>query len=166
MNEEMFMEAAGLVQIESAGGLVVNGSGEVLFITKGGKWDLPKGRLEKSDGREETAMREVVEETSIERNLLTIISPLCQTWHLASYKPGDCIKRTTWFVMEYTGNGLGLSPQLEEDITECKWIHPDSFKSYRNAMRPRIDYVSSLWKKVFFERGVHKFLSGTSKASG
>lgn len=146
MHKERFMEAAGLPQMDSAGGLIVNDSGAVLFIMKGGKLDLPKGRVEEPDGCEETAMREVVEETSIERDLLTIISPLCQTWQ--------------WFVMEHTGNGAGLKPQLSEGITECRWIHPDNFESFESEMRTRIDYVCSLWKKVFFESGVHKFILG------
>ncbi len=164
MYNEQFIKSVGLPQMESAGGLIVNDSGSVLFIMKGGRLDLPKGRVEGSASREETALREVVEETSIESDLLTIISPLCQTFHLTSYGNNEYIKKTKWFVMEYTGSGASLKPQLEEGITDCRWIHPDSFKIFKGAMRPRIYYVCSLWKKLFFERGIHKIL--LNKATG
>ncbi len=157
MLEDRFIEAGGLPKIESAGGLVVNRSGSVLFILKNGRWDLPKGRVESGSGYEETALREVAEETAIDADMITITSPLCPTWHLTSLRERQHIKKTVWFVMEYRGDGENLKPQTEEGITECRWIHPDSFRAYRSGMRPRIDYVTTLWKKVFFERGAHKF---------
>lgn len=166
MCEERFVEFSGLPKMESAGGLVVNPSGSVLFILKGGKWDLPKGRIEKGSRREETALREVAEETSIEPELLTIAGPLCGTWHLTSYGARQYVKKTTWFVMEYRGDGKCLKPQFEEGITECRWVHPGSFRAYRGGMRPRIDYVVALWKKVFFERGAHGFFGGAAKGTG
>lgn len=155
--ESRFVEAAGLEKIESAGGLIVNPSGHVLFIVKGGRLDLPKGRVEPGGGYEDTALREVVEETAIEEGLIRITSPLCHTWHTTSYGGRDYIKKTVWFVIDYTGNGENLRPQVEEGITECRWIHPGSFKAYRGGMRPRIDYVTTLWKKVFFETGARRF---------
>lgn len=163
MCEKQFVEAAGLPKIESAGGLIVNPSGFVLFILKGGRWDLPKGRIENGTSHEETALREVVEETSIEPDMITVASPLCRTWHLTSYGAQHYVKKTTWFVIEYCGNGENLKPQFEEGITECRWIHPGAFKSYRGRMRPRIDYVTTLWKKVFFERGKHKLSAPPKK---
>ena len=155
--ENGFVEAAGLGRIEAAGGLIVNPSGGVLFIAKGGKWDLPKGRVERGGGYEETALREVVEETSIEKDLIRIANPLCHTWHTTSYGGKIYIKKTVWFVIEYAGKGDNLRPQVEEGITECRWIHPGNFKAYRGGMRPRIDYVTNLWKKVFFEANSHRF---------
>ncbi|MBW6481397.1 MAG: NUDIX domain-containing protein, partial [Bacteroidales bacterium] len=54
-----------LVLIEAGGGLVQNPAGEILFIFRRGKWDLPKGKPEKEESIEETAIREVEEETGI-----------------------------------------------------------------------------------------------------
>ena len=156
-HENEFVEASGLDRIDSAGGLIVSPPGNVLFIVKGGRWDLPKGRVEPGGGYEETALREVVEETSIEKHLIRIESPLCHTWHSTSYGGKNYIKKTMWFVIGYTGKGENLRPQVEEGITECRWIHPGNFKAYRGGMRPRIDYVTNLWKKVFFEANAHRF---------
>src|SRR4051812_48020306 len=51
--------------IRAAGGLVVNDGGEMLFIFRRGKWDLPKGKLEEGEDLEECAVREVEEETGL-----------------------------------------------------------------------------------------------------
>jgi precorrin isomerase len=48
---------------KAGGGLVYNKDGDVLFIFRNGKWDLPKGGMEKTETIEETAIREVEEET-------------------------------------------------------------------------------------------------------
>jgi hypothetical protein len=50
---------------KAGGGLVYNEKNQVLFIFRNGKWDLPKGGIEKGEAIEETAMREVEEETGV-----------------------------------------------------------------------------------------------------
>ena len=52
---------------KAGGGLVYNKKGEVLFIYRNGKWDLPKGGREKGEEIELTAIREVEEETGVSR---------------------------------------------------------------------------------------------------
>ena len=52
-------------EIEAAGGIVNNEKGEYLFISRNGKWDLPKGKIESGETPEEAATREVNEECSI-----------------------------------------------------------------------------------------------------
>jgi ADP-ribose pyrophosphatase len=51
--------------VEAAGGVVSNKNGEILFIRRMGKWDLPKGKIEKGESLEQAAIREVEEETGI-----------------------------------------------------------------------------------------------------
>ena len=46
--------------IKAAGGVVFNANDEVLLIYRRGKWDFPKGKAEKGETIEETALREVV----------------------------------------------------------------------------------------------------------
>ena len=47
------------ILIQAAGGLVVNEKGEVLFMFRRGKWDLPKGKLDPGETLEACALREV-----------------------------------------------------------------------------------------------------------
>ena len=94
MYEEKLLKASNLPKIESAGGLVINSSGRILFTLKNGKWGLPKGRVEPGSDYEKIALREVAEETSIERDMITIASPLCDTWRLTSYEDELYLKKT------------------------------------------------------------------------
>ena len=73
----MKMLRAKLPVEKAGGGLVYNNSGEVLFIFRNGKWDLAKGGMEKNETIEETAMREVEEETGV--NDLKITKKLQKT---------------------------------------------------------------------------------------
>ena len=43
--------------IKAAGGLVVNETGEVLFIHRRGYWDLPKGKRDPGESKKVTAVR-------------------------------------------------------------------------------------------------------------
>src|SRR5210317_409628 len=52
-----------LPNVVAGGGKVFNKNGDVLFIYRNDKWDLPKGKAEKKESIEETAIREVSEET-------------------------------------------------------------------------------------------------------
>ena len=51
--------------IEASGGIVQNEKKEILFINRLGKWDLPKGKIEPGEKEEESAVREVNEETGV-----------------------------------------------------------------------------------------------------
>ncbi|MGB0879732.1 MAG: NUDIX hydrolase [Polaribacter sp.] len=100
--------------IPAAGGLVVNLKKDILFIYRHTTWDLPKGRIEKDERIEETAIREVEEECGITH--LKIDKFLLTTYHLF-YQEGHKIKETHWFLMNTTYDGK-LTPQLEEGITK------------------------------------------------
>ena len=51
--------------VQAGGGLVRNQSGKMLFIFRKGKWDLPKGKIDKGETLEKGAKREVKEETGV-----------------------------------------------------------------------------------------------------
>ena len=52
-----------LPNIVAGGGKVINSDGKILFIFRNGKWDLPKGKAEQKETIDQTALREVEEET-------------------------------------------------------------------------------------------------------
>ncbi len=111
--------------IFAAGGVVKNKLDEILFIHRLGVWDLPKGKAEKGESIEETAMREVEEECAISN--LHIIRPLAPTFHTYSLKGKFILKKTFWFEMSYSGNETP-QPQTEEDITKVKWMNKADIK--------------------------------------
>lgn len=104
--------------IIAAGGLIRK-ENSFLFIKRLGKWDLPKGKLDKGEKIEECAVRECEEECAV-RGLM-IRSELPSTFHLYQYKNSFALKRTYWYEMETTFSGV-LKPQTEENIEEVKWF--------------------------------------------
>lgn len=124
--------------VEAAGGVVTNKDGEVLFIRRMGKWDLPKGKIEKGESVEQAALREVEEETGISELILEEF--INHTFHIYTEKNGEKILKTTyWFRMKFVGNQTP-KPQTEEGISEVSWkgknqilgeVFPMTFKNIK-----------------------------------
>jgi len=112
--------------IEAAGGLVKNPSGEYLFIFRLGKWDLPKGKMEKGESMEGCAVREVQEECGLEH--LEVLQSLPATYHMYYLKGKPVIKQSHWFEM-VCPQWDELTPQTEENITDVKWMTLHDIKS-------------------------------------
>ena len=110
-----------LPNVIAGGGKVVNGKGEILFIYRNDKWDLPKGKTEGKESIEETSLREVEEETKVTG--LKIVKPLDTTYHIFKRNGRHRIKVTYWFEMSTDFNGK-LEPQQEEGITKVEWLNP------------------------------------------
>ena len=82
-----------LPNIVAGGGKVVNSDGKILFIFRNGKWDLPKGKAEQKETIDQTALREVEEETGVEG--LSITKPLEITYHIFKRNEQYFIKKPT-----------------------------------------------------------------------
>lgn len=104
--------------VKAAGGLVLNEENKILMIFRRGKWDLPKGKLDKGETLEQCAVREVEEETGLTN--ITLQSPLIITYH--TYHEGSkfVLKESYWYNMKVSGI-QNLTPQTEEDISAIKW---------------------------------------------
>jgi len=109
-----------LPNVVAGGGKVFNDKGEVLFIYRNDKWDLPKGKTEKNEDIETTAIREVEEETGVKG--LEIIKPLETTYHIFKRNGRYRIKITYWFEMKTSYNGK-LVPEEKEGITKVAWLN-------------------------------------------
>ncbi|MDQ0593283.1 8-oxo-dGTP pyrophosphatase MutT (NUDIX family) [Chryseobacterium ginsenosidimutans] len=124
--------------IEAAGGIVNNPEGDVLFIKRLGKWDLPKGKMEKGESREESAVREIEEETGLRD--VELVRFINTTYHIYIERNGDkVLKCTHWFEMNFDGEDTS-KPQIEEGITEVAWkntaqieneVFPSTFKNIK-----------------------------------
>ncbi len=105
--------------IKTAGGIVSNDNNEKLFIYRLDRWDLPKGKIEKGEGIEIAAVREIEEECGISG--LAIQKQLQDTYHVYRFKDQLILKQTYWFELTSSYSGE-LIPQLEEDITKVEWL--------------------------------------------
>ncbi|HEY2649514.1 MAG TPA: NUDIX domain-containing protein [Puia sp.] len=123
------------ILILAAGGLVENEMGEILFMFRRGKWDLPKGKLDPGETLEECALREVEEETGVGQ--LKLKKFLLQTLHEYEELGKVIQKKTHWFLMATTSL-QSLVPQTEEDITDLRWINPSDFEIVLRNTYPAI----------------------------
>lgn len=125
------------VQIPAAGGLVKNYDNDVLIMFRRGKWDLPKGKIDEGETPEEAALREVEEETGLDR--LLVRKELGSTYHTYWLKGKHVLKRTWWYEMKYVSKEITkLSPQIEEDIVEVKWNNPIENKLFLKNTYPSV----------------------------
>lgn len=120
--------------IQAAGGVVVNEHNEVLLIKRAGVWDLPKGKIDPDEKTEDAAVREVKEETGVES--VSIIKQLQPSYHIYSIENDWIFKTTHWFFMLATKSQL--KPQIEEKITEARWIELDNIAMYTPQMYPSL----------------------------
>ena len=111
--------------ITAAGGLVKNNKSEYLLIFRNGKWDLPKGKLDKKENIEQCALREVREECGIKK--LSIVKRLQSSFHIYSVNEKQILKRTVWFEMKCDDESE-LKPQKEEGIERAEWKNKDEAK--------------------------------------
>lgn len=120
--DEIWKQFQGLFkEIEASGGIVYNKNNEILFIHRLGKWDLPKGKLEKNESIEDNALREVEEETGLENLILDQF--ISETYHIYLERDGKKIlKKTNWFKMFYHGTKEPV-PQTEEGIKKAIWMN-------------------------------------------
>lgn len=129
---------------KAGGGLVYNAEGKVLFIFRNGKWDLPKGGVEKGEENEAAALREVEEETGVTN--LVLKEKLQKTYHVF-YRNGKYrLKITHWYKM--TTNFVGTPiPQENEGIEKVAWLNKqeiqealkNSYENIKLLFEPNLD---------------------------
>ena len=114
---------------KAGGGLVYNKEGHALFIFRNGKWDLPKGGMEKNEKITATAIREVEEETGV--GDLSISCDLQKTYHVFKRNGKYKLKITQWYEMQSTFEGPTI-PQTKEGIEKAVWLNPEQIKEALN----------------------------------
>ena len=110
--------AAQFVWVEAAGGVVRNQNGEVVMISRNGRWDLPKGHREVGESFPMCAARETEEETGVKVGSVGRL--LCTTLHCYNIYGRWELKHTAWYEMQATSEEL--TPQSEEGIVCAEWV--------------------------------------------
>jgi diadenosine hexaphosphate hydrolase (ATP-forming) len=140
----------------TAGGVVcrqVDGRTEILMIQdRLGRWTIPKGHVEKGESLEQTALREVAEETGLKQFRL---GEKLDKLHFFYRKEGKLIFMTTHvFLMEALGNTDAIVPEDSEGIADARWFDAEE------ALK-LIEYRDT---EKLFRLGLEKFQSSTASA--
>ena len=102
-------------QEKSCGAIVINKNNKIVLVHhNAGHWDFPKGHIENGETEEQTAIREVKEETNID----IIINNKYR--YTTSYSPKENVmKEVVYFLAQNIDEDK--KPQLEE-VSEVKWF--------------------------------------------
>ncbi len=120
--------------VPGAGGLVFNPAGEVLLLRdRNGYWVFPKGHVEPGETPEQTAVREVAEETGINARVVDELG-------LTSYKNdrGE-LREIRWFLMSGDGEvrlekGMSGAGFFEADEARRLLAFPDDLRLLEKAL--------------------------------
>lgn len=133
--------------IKAAGG-VVDKNGKILLIYRKGRWDIPKGKLDKGENIKDCAVREVEEETGVK---VKIDQKIVSTWHTYVTNKKYILKKTNWYVMTCLDDS-DLAPQEEEGIKEAKWMTLSELRSSLYDSYRSIRYVIQEYHKLLKEK--------------
>jgi 8-oxo-dGTP pyrophosphatase MutT (NUDIX family) len=114
----------------SAGGVVIRrlrGRWWVAAIRPAGKpegtWALPKGLISPGDSPEETALREVAEETGVEGG---VEEKLGDVKYVYTWAGERIFKIVSFFLMRYRRGRIGdLPPEHAHEVAEARWLPLD-----------------------------------------
>ena len=109
----------------SSGGVVYrefNGTTEVALIRVGHRWCLPKGQVEKGEELQETALREVKEETGLDGEVVAKIGDISYWFTGKDKKNTDTVKvfkRVYFYLIHYLGGDVS---QHDQEVEEVCWL--------------------------------------------
>jgi 8-oxo-dGTP pyrophosphatase MutT (NUDIX family) len=114
----------------SAGGVLVRrlrGKWVLAAIRPTGRkppvWALPKGIIDKGEKPEQTAVREVAEETGIEARLVTKLGDIRYVYTWAGER---VFKVVSFYLLRYSRGRLGeIAPEQRIEVAEARWLPLD-----------------------------------------
>ena len=137
----------------SAGGVVYRlreGQVEVALILVGPKerWQLPKGTAKAAETQEETALREVREETGLVADLQALLDQI-DYWFYAAKAGGKARmhKFVTFYLMRYRSGDVS---DHDHEVVDARWVEINqaieclAFESERKIMRKALEKINEI----------------------
>lgn len=130
-------------EIKAGGGILFNELNEILFIYRRSHWDLPKGKMDPDETIEDTAVREVMEETGVSN--IELLEFVDHTFHIyRTVRNGTrYLKKTWWYKMNTQKQKITI--QIEEDIEQAVWLTKEVFLS---SCKPVYNNILDILSKV------------------
>lgn len=109
-----------MIEETSSGGVVIFGNTILLLKKYNGDWVLPKGRVEKGENIQDTALREVQEEAGVKAELIKYIGMV--HYYYKNLKENETVSKTVyWYLMK--SNSMDCTPQKGKALSmQCLYI--------------------------------------------
>lgn len=111
-------------------GIVLIKDNQVLLVKRAnppgaGRWSLPGGKQEFGETVQQTARRELHEETGLECGDLTLAGYVDSIHH-------DETNQITFHytILDFAASYIGGCPQPSDDVTEVAWVKQEEFDAY------------------------------------
>jgi 8-oxo-dGTP pyrophosphatase MutT (NUDIX family) len=135
----------------SAGGVVYRKQGEALQIQmiqdRYGKMSLAKGKMEPGETIEQTALREILEETGIEGKIIEPVETIIYQYSLPSI--GTVDKEVHYYLVEAVSGDLHA--QIEE-IRGVEWLDP--LEAWKKQQQSGYENNHKVVRKALLKLGI------------
>jgi 8-oxo-dGTP pyrophosphatase MutT (NUDIX family) len=149
-----------MIEATSCGGVVIY-RGKVLVLYKNYRdrhdgWVLPKGTVEQGESHEDTAVREVREESGVEAHIVEYVDQSSYTFSI----PGDSVDKTVyWYLMG--SDSYYSRPQREEAFADSGYYkyheayHLLKYPNERQILEKAYAMYMELKKNGSWNRKIH-----------
>lgn len=121
---------------KSCGAIIINKNKVLLIRQKNGDIGFPKGHMESGEQEEETAIREVKEETNV-----NIIIDKTKRYQTSYFTDKGIYKEVVYFVAKPKGN-IHLLPQISE-VDKIMWVFKEDVSKYLTHKN-----LLDIWNKI------------------
>ena len=102
--------------------------------------------IDDKEALETCAVREIEEETGLKNHVIE--KPLTITYHTYHQDGKHILKESHWYLMKSDKQSV-FTPQTEEGITKCEWVHVKNIATYmENTHASIIDVVNEALKHL------------------
>ena len=149
------MRPASLKKQTSAGGVIYKKNDisiqiALISVRNGQAWCLPKGIVDKGETTEETAVREVREETGLNGRIIDALGEI-NYWYFVKEENIKCRKKVYFYLMEYVS---GDTDDHDCEVDEAGWfpleiaLEKVSYKGDRTVIGKAIEKLQTLHRSA------------------
>lgn len=129
------------MKLEKSCGCVIINDDKVLLVKQvDGHWGFPKGHVEENETEEETAIREVYEETNLQVEIFS------DFYKKVTYSPRENVMKDVIFFLARP-KSIDTKPQ-EAEISKVEWVSFDealnilTYEDTKNILKEVLDFIS------------------------
>jgi len=125
---------------KSCGCVIINDDKVLLVKQVDGHWGFPKGHIEENETEEETAIREVYEETNLQVEIFS------DFYKKVTYSPRENVMKDVIFFLARP-KSIDTKPQ-EAEISKVEWVSFDealnilTYEDTKNILKEVLDFIS------------------------